>query len=197
MSDTTTIEPTDKRKGSVILVDRMCERRVAVRIKIYDRKVPGLFVSITPKGVATFYFKFTDPATGKQRPKWLGVYNPETFKVTDARTEVYALKMRLGKGENIAESFRRQRADAAKRGVTVDQVIAERVAWMKTLVVKRDGEMRPRIETWSNVESHLRRFISPRLGRMLANEVTNRDIAQLSDDVVAGQFGKSHRTSAT
>jgi integrase len=120
----------------------------------------------------------------------LGVYNPETFTVGHARTAVYALKSRIGNGENIAESLRQQKAQAAKLGVTVDQVIAERVEWMKTPVLKRDGEMRPRIETWSNVESHLRRFVSPRLGRKLANEVSNRDIAQLSDDIVVGQFGK-------
>jgi hypothetical protein len=145
MSDTITIEPTGKRarKGAIILADRMCEKRVTTRVKIYDRKCAGLFVSITAKGAATFYFKFTDPATGKQRPKWLGVYNPETFRVEQARTEVYALKTRLGKGENIAESFLRQKTQAAKMGVTVDQVIAERVTWMKTPVLKRDGEMRP------------------------------------------------------
>lgn len=188
---TGTTEPTSKRprKGSVILVDRMCEKRVSERTKIYDRKCPGLFVSITTKGVATFYFKFTDRSTGKQRPKWLGVYNPETFRVEHARTEVYALKTRLGNGENIAESFRQQKVQAAKRGKTVDQVIAERVEWMKTPVLKRDGEMRPRIETWSNVESHLRRFISPRLGKKLASEVTKHDIATLSNDIVAGRHG--------
>jgi len=72
---------------------------------------------------------------------------PGTFRVEHARTEVYALKTRLGKGENIAESFLRQKAQATKLGVTVHQVIAERVEWMKTKVLKRDGEMRPRIET--------------------------------------------------
>jgi integrase len=56
--------------------------------------------------------------------------------------------------------------------------------------------MRSRIETWKNVESQLRRFISPRLGKMLANEVTNRDIAQLSDDIVAGEFGKPSTANA-
>jgi integrase len=191
VSDITIVETSSKRhrKGSVILIDRMCEKKVAERIKIYDRKCPGLFVSITAKGVATFYLKYTDRSTGKQRPKWLGVYCP-AFKVTDARTAVYALKTRLGNGEIIAETFRQQRVQAAKRGVTVDQVITERVAWMKTPVLKRDSEMRPRIETWRNVESHLRRFISPRLGKVIASEVSNRDIAQLSDDIVAGQFGK-------
>ena len=61
----------------------MCQKRVAKRVKIYDRKCPGLYVSIIPAGVATFTFKFTDPATGKQRSTTLGVYNPETFTVEE------------------------------------------------------------------------------------------------------------------
>jgi integrase len=197
MTNTITTEPAGERgrNGSVVLTDRMCEKRVAKRVKIYDRKCPGLYVSIIPAGVATFFFKFTDRATRKQRSKWLGVYGPN-FRVENARTAVYALKTRIGNGENVAESLRQQKAHAAKLGVTVDQVIAERVEWMKTPVLKRDGEMRPRIETWSNVESHLRRFVSPRLGKKLANEVSNRDIAQLSDDIVAGQFGKPSTANA-
>ncbi|MET4426464.1 hypothetical protein ABIB87_008959 [Bradyrhizobium sp. JR18.2] len=35
------------RNSSVILTDRMCEKRVAKRTKLYDRKCPGLYVSIT------------------------------------------------------------------------------------------------------------------------------------------------------
>ena len=94
MTDTITTEPAGKRgrNGSVILTDRMCEKRVTKRVKIYDRKCPGLYVSITTAGVATFSFKFTDPATGKQRTGWLGVYNPETFAVEDARSRVYGLR---------------------------------------------------------------------------------------------------------
>jgi len=82
MDATTTNKPASKRmrNGSVILTDRMCEKRVAKRVKIYDRKCPGLYVSITAAGVATFSFKFTDPVTGKQRTGWLGIYNPETCR---------------------------------------------------------------------------------------------------------------------
>ena len=76
------------RNSSVILTDRMCEKRVAKRTKLYDRKCPGLYVSITTTGVATFSFKFTDRETGKQRTGWLGVYNAETFTVEDARSKV-------------------------------------------------------------------------------------------------------------
>ncbi|WP_246738555.1 Arm DNA-binding domain-containing protein [Bradyrhizobium sp. CCBAU 051011] len=94
MSDTTTTVDRAKRgrSGSVILTDRRCGKRVANRTKIYDRRCPGLYVSIIPAGVATLSFKFTDPGTGKQRSTTLGIFNPETFTVEHARSRVYALK---------------------------------------------------------------------------------------------------------
>jgi integrase len=165
----------------------MCEKRVDERVKIYDRKCPGLYVSIVAAGAATFSLRFTDRETGKQRTAWLGVYNPETFTVDHARSRVYGLKG-MG-GEALAETFREQKAGRAKRGKTVAEIIEERIEWMKTLVRKPDGEMRPRIETWENVASHLRRFIVPRLGKKLASEVTKHDIATLSNDIVAGRHG--------
>jgi integrase len=176
------------RKSATILTERDCTRRVTERTKLYDKKCRGLYVSIIPTGTATFSFKFTDKATHKQRSRLLGIHSP-AFTVEDARTVVYALRNRMGEGENIAHTLRQDRMLQARQGVTVDQVIAERVDWMKTPVLKKDGEMRPRIETWANVASHLRRFISPRMGRKLAKEVTKSDIATLSNDIVAGKFG--------
>jgi len=188
MDTTTTTEPAKRaRNSSVILTDRMCEKRVTKRVKIYDRKCPGLHVSITTAGVATFSIKFTDPETGKQRTGWLGVYNPETFAVEDARSKVYALR---GTGAvALAETFRDRKVQQAKRGKTVDAIIEERIEWMKTPVKKPDGEMRPRIESWENVASHLWRFLSPSLGKKIASEVTKHDIAALSNDIVAGKLG--------
>jgi hypothetical protein len=188
MDTTTTTEPVGKRarNGSVILTDRMCEKRVAKRVKFYDRKCPGLYVSITTAGAATFSFKFTDPATGKQRTGWLGVYNPETFTVEDARSKVYGLRA-VG-GDAAAETFRNRKVRRAKRGMTVDGIIEERIEWMKAPVRKPDGEMRPRIETWENVASHLRRFISSQLGKKIASEVAKHDIATFSNDIVAGKL---------
>jgi integrase len=189
MNTSITTEPAGKRarNGSVILTDRLCTKRVTERIKFYDRKCPGLYVSITPAGVATFSFKFTDPATGKQRTGWLGVYNPETFTVENARSRVYGLR---GTGAAaMAETFRDRKVRQAKRGKTVDEIIEERIEWMNTPVRKPDGEMRSRIESWENVASHLRRFISPSLGKKIAGEVTKHDIASLSNDIVAGKLG--------
>lgn len=189
MDTTITNKPAGKRgrNGSVILTDRLCQKRVAKRVKLYDRKCPGLYVSITTAGVATFSFKFTDRQTGKQRTGWLGVYNPETFAVEDARSRIYGLKG-MG-GEALAETFRDQKAAKAKRGKTVDEIIEERIDWMKTPVRKADGEMRPRLESWENTASHLRRFIGSKLGRKIAADVTRGDIQALSDDIVAGRHG--------
>ena len=94
MTDTTmTTRPAKRaRNGSVILTDRMCEKRVTQRNKIYDRKCPGLYISRTISGMATFNFKFTHPTTGKQRSIKIGEYNPETFGVDHARSKVYAMK---------------------------------------------------------------------------------------------------------
>jgi integrase len=189
MDTTITTEPAGKRarNANVILTDRICEKRVAKRVKIYDRKCPGLYVSITAAGVATFSFKFTDPATGKQRTGWLGVYNPETFAVEDARSRVYGLR---GTGAAaLAETFRDRKVQQAKKGKTVDEVIDERIEWMKVPVKKPDGEMRPRLESWENTASHLNRFVRPRLGKKLPSDVTKHDIATLSNDIVAGKFG--------
>jgi integrase len=191
---TTTAAPSGKRKRGVILTDRMCEKRVAKRTKIYDRKCPGLYVSITTAGVATFSVKLTAKGTGKQPTGWLGIYNPETFTVEDARSRVYALKARGG--TEIAEALHERRTRQTKQGKTVAEIIEERIEWIKTEVRKEDGEMRPRIETWANVASHLRRFIKPRLGKKLASAVTKNDIAALSNDIVAGKLGVPSTSNA-
>ncbi|CUT14178.1 blr5169 probable sitespecific integraserecombinase [Bradyrhizobium sp.] len=120
--------------------------------------------------MATFSYKFTDRQTGKQRTGWLGVYNPETFTVEDARSKAYGLKG-LG-AKALAESFRDQKANKAKRGKTVAEIIEERIDWMKTPVKKPDGEMRPRLEAWENTASHLRRFLGARLGKTRLGSVS-------------------------
>src|SRR5215475_11080962 len=132
-----------RRNERVVLTNRHCEKRVDRRAKLYDRKCAGLYVSITTAGVATFYLQAA--FTGKARCKWLGVYNPATFTVDDARAAAYALRARIGAGENIFESLRQHRALKAKQGKTVDEIIAERVEWIKAPVRKPFGEMRSRV----------------------------------------------------
>jgi len=192
MTSISKTEPTPKR--GIILTDRMCIRRGAKRIKIYDRKCPGLYVSITVAGVATFAYKFTDPATGKQRSVTLGVYNPETSTVEDARSKVYALKA-LDPAA-LVEQLRQTKTAKGKHGKTVAEIVEARIDWMQQLEQKADGEKRPRIESWENVASHLRRFVKPSLGNKIASDVTRQDIAKLSNDILDGKYGRPSISNA-
>jgi hypothetical protein len=189
MSHDTTIEPTRKpgpreRKGTV-LTDRLCETPVEKWKKYYDRRTRGLYVSITPAGVATFSCNFTD-AAGRSTSGKLGVYDPETFKVADARGMVYAMKAKGGAA--IGELLRQKKATAVKQGITVDQLIEKRIAAISALEKKDDGEMRPLVESCENVARHLRNLVSPRLGHMIARDVTPDDIATLSNDIEIGKY---------
>ena len=185
--------PASSREGRTILTERLCQKRVTRRTKIYDRKCPGLYVSITTAGVATFAFKFTESSTGKQRSTTLGVYNPQTFTVEDARSKVYSLK---ALGPALIEQLRHKQAVKGKHGKTVAEIIEARIDWMKQFERKADGEMRPRIESWENVASHLRRFLKPSLGRRIARDVTRQDIAELSNDILSGKYGRPSISNA-
>ena len=185
-----------RRNERVVLTNRHCEKHVDRRAKVYDRKCAGLYVSITTSGVATFYLQVTDRFTGKARCKWLGVYNPATFNVDDARAAVYALKARIGAGENVFETLRQGKALKAKQGLTVDELIELRITWMSALEKKEDGEMRPRIESWEAVASHLRRLVSPTLGGKIAADVTRSDVAELSNDILDGKRGAASVANA-
>ncbi len=189
MTETITSEGAGKRgrNGSVILTDRMCEKRVTVRDKAYDTKARGLYISRTPSGLTAFNFKFTHPTSGKQRSIKLGDYNPGSFGVDQARSRVYAMKAMNPAA--LVEQLAQKHVDRVAKGKTVDEIIEERIEWMKTPVRKPDGELRPRLESHANVASHLWRFLSPRLGKKIASEVTKHDIATLSNDIVAGKHG--------
>ena len=167
---------------SVVLTDRMCEKRVAKRSKSTTANAPASTSALPP--LASQPSRSSSPIRRRQathRLAWR--LQPETFTVEHARSKVYGLKG-MGGGA-LAETFRDRKVQQAKKGKTVDEIIEERIDWMKTLVPKRDGEMRPRIETWENVASHLRRFLSLRLGKKIAGDVTKNDIATLSNDIVA------------
>jgi integrase len=199
MSHDTTIEPTGKpepreRKGTV-LTDLLCETLVTEREKHFDRKCRGLYVSITPPCVASFYINYTD-AAGRATSGKFAVYHPDSFRVADARGAVYAMKARGGAA--IGELLRQKKATAVKQGITVDQLIEMRIKAISVLERKDGGEMRPTVESCENIARHLRNLVSPRLGHMIAREVTPDDIATLSSDIVAGTYvvdGKARKPS--
>ena len=173
------------------LTKAICEARVSKRTKYYDAKCPGLYVSVSPTSPATFFLRYTDPNLHERRMVTLGLYHADKFNVDHARLAAMALKFRIGHGEDVAQTNRQTKALQAKlSGITIDQVIDERISWMSQKVRKSDGELRPRKESWANTASHLNRFVRPRLGKRIASEITKHDIAKLSDDIVNGELGK-------
>jgi integrase len=201
MSHDTTIEPAGKpaprSRERTILTDRLCETRVTERKKYFDRHCSGLYVSIVPPCVASFYINYTD-AAGRSKSGKFADYHPESFKVADARGTVYAWKA-MG-GASIGEMLRQGKVKAVKQGVTLNQLIEKRIEFMKAPDKKDDGEVRPLVESWENVARHLRNLLSPRLGHMIAREVNPDDIATLSNDIVAGNYivnGKRRKPSTS
>jgi integrase len=174
---------------------RDCERKPAKRIKIYDKQCRGLFVSVTTAGIATFYFKFTDRA-GQRQTLQLGVYHRDAFTVQHARTQVYHLKGQIGRGVDVTAQARQAKAQRIRQGNTVNEIIDQWIESISKLERKGDGEMRPKMESWEDVDRVFCRFVRPRLGKMIASEVTKHDIARLSDDIVSGRLGKASVSNA-
>jgi integrase len=96
----------------------------------------------------------------------------------------------------LVEQLRRSKAAKGKHGKTVGEIIELRIDWIKTKELKSDGEMRPRIESWENVASHLRRLVKPKLGSKIASDVTRDNIAELSNDILDGKYGKPSISTA-
>ena len=157
--------------------------------KIYDKKCPGLLVSVMPKGTATFFVRFWNRPLRKQEEKWLGRYHPETFSIDMARTEARALQARAGKGEDVMKTERKYRKQALRGALTVSKLIDEYVDWIKEEVTHKSGLVGPRVKGWRCNKGFLERFLRPTLGHMAAEEVTKDDIQTLLDDVRHGRIG--------
>ena len=151
------------RAASKNITKAMCETAFTERYKFYDAKCPGLLVAVSPTAPATFFVKCK--SAGQRRTIRLGIYHPTDYTIETARIDANLLKSQGSRGIDVAKERRREKAHASKLSATVDQIIDERIEWMKTLVRKHDGEMRPRIESWEGVDRIFDRFVRPRLGK--------------------------------
>ena len=180
-----------------------CETKVSQRDRKADKgkdAVTGLMIDRTPNGGTSFYFRFINPATGKRDQVPLGIYHPEANSLRQARARANKLKDCIARGENISQSYRLEKAELIEKirlgGITVDGLISEWIAFIKTPINKEHVGMQPRVKTWASLESQLHRFVSPRLGCKLARELTNVDIAKLESAIKEGEFGKPSVSNA-
>ena len=179
------------------ITTRVCTRRVTKQTKVYDTRCSGFYVSITPKGVATFSFKYWNAKADKQASITIGVYDPERLTAEMARTKAFELKAKVGRGEQLTVAPSQIVAPdkgALPEGSTVDKVIDDFLREISTLVVKADGEKRPRLESWENIEGFLNRNVRPEIGKMVAAQVTNNDIARVQKKVAERSTSSARQT---
>jgi len=180
------------------ITTRLCETTPTQRLRVYDDQCPGFFVSITPKGGAVFNFKYWDRILCKQVTIWLGKFDREHMPIEKARATAWDLKGRVGAKEDIAQTMRRAKMQAvAQVGYTVADVIDLYIEHIKVEEPnpKLGGEITARVESWSQYESVLNRFLRPRLGRMIVSEVSNDDIGALIQDVRDGKVSRKYKAS--
>ena len=169
-----------------VINEAYCQTKVQERDRKGDSgrgSVPGLMIVRSPTAGTSFTFRYINPVTRKRDHEPLGDYDAETNSLDRVRQRAIALRGRVERGENIKQTQRAERAAMSAEGLTVGQLIDLRIEFMKAdnPVVKADGNVRPRVETWRNVAGHLNRFIRPELGRMLAKDVTNHDLAVIQN----------------
>jgi integrase len=172
----------------------LCTRRVTKQTKIFDTKCPGFYVSVAASGTATFAFKYWNKKAEKQDTVTIGPYHPEHLTVEHARAQAFDMRGRIGRGEDIKQSASHAKAQAKVSGVTVNQIIDEFIAYIKTPVVKADGEKRPRIESWKNIDGFLNNNARGPIGNKMAAEVTNNDIASIQATVAKRSTSSARQT---
>jgi integrase len=166
-----------------------CTSRVKKQTKVYDKACRGFYVSITPKGVATFAFKFWDGT--KQASVTIGVYDPEHLTVDAARGQAFDLKSKASRGVPIVQ---RAKARSAATGATVNQIIDDFIAHISKPIKKPDGELRPRLESWKNVAGFLNNEVRPAIGTYAPADVTNNDIANIQQNIAERSTSGARQT---
>ena len=200
----------DKRRN---ITERDCRTEVKKpRERSYDKDCKGLYVTLSPTAPPTFTLRYNCKVQKKRCYLRLGVYQQEASEagqeprnVAYWRKQAIAQNLKVADGQDIAASSRRKSdLKSAQAGMTVDRMIDLYVKWIKGTKQERvhteDGviiKTKPIMKSWAVTEEHLDRFVRPRLGKMIASEVTNRDIAQLQRDIIAGTLIINEETGRT
>lgn len=164
---------------------------VKARAKIFDTRCPGFYVSITPKGVATFALRYRNKNTGKQEYVEIGTYDPNGWTVDLARAKAQDLSSRASLGHNVKDEIKIKKEVG---GSTVNQMIDDFVAEISAPEKKADGEMRPTLESWKNVAGFLNNEVRPAIGFMAPADVSNNEIAQIQQHIAKRSVSGARQT---
>lgn len=174
-----------------LITTNLVTTRVAKRTKVFDTKCPGFYVSITPKGVATFTLRYWNKKAGKQDYAEIGVHDPKGLTVDLARAKAQDLSSRASLGHDIKNEVKIRKTISDS---TVNQMIDDWIAEVSAPEKKADGEKRPALESWKNVAGFLDREVRPAIGFMAPADVTNNEIAQIQQHIAKRSTSGARQT---
>jgi integrase len=147
----------------------------------WDDAVKGFGLRITGNGVRAYVLQYRRPG-GRSRRYTIGRHG-SPWTCDEARTKAIELLRGLARGIDPLE----EHADA-RTAVTVNQ--------LADLYLAEGPAVKPnkRLSVWAADRSNIDRHIRPLLGRKLATELTQADIARFQIDVAKGRTATDFRT---
>ena len=165
---------TDKEVRALIA---KAQREAKAQYQV-DGTVPGLTISASKTGIASWYIRYR--LAGKQKERTIGQY--PAWGAGDARERAKELRREIDGGVDIAVEKQRQKQEALL-AITVDILAAEYFAKAEKGMTLKTG-MRP--HTYKQRKSLHERYVSPLIGRFEASTITPAQVVNVVKKAEAG-----------
>ena len=149
---------------------------------VFDTQVRPLGVRVSPKGGKAFVARYT--ADGKDKVATIG--DPAAMSLKDARASASAIKVAVDNGEQDPASKAAKRREDVAEGKTITAAVERYFAEYVPSRAAKGSPLSPR--TVSDYRTYADRTVVPRLGSMLAADVTQDDIEAAVDHLGATQM---------
>jgi integrase len=140
--------------------------------------VPGLTISASKTGIASWYIRYR--LLGKQKERTIGQY--PAWGAAEAREKAKELRREIDGGVDVAVEKQRQKQEALL-AITVDMLAAEYFQKAEKGMTLKTG-MRP--HTFKQRKSIHERYVSPLIGRFEASTITPAQVVNVVKRAEAG-----------
>lgn len=140
--------------------------------------VPGLTISASKTGVASWYIRYR--LAGKQKERTIGQY--PAWGAAEAREKAKELRREIDGGVDVAVEKQRQKQEALQ-AITVDMLAAEYFQKAEKGMTLKTG-MRP--HTFKQRKSIHERYVSPLIGRFEASTITPAQVVNVVKKAATG-----------
>lgn len=140
--------------------------------------VPGLTISASKTGIASWYIRYR--LAGKQKERTIGQY--PAWGAGDAREKAKELRREIDGGVDVAVEKQRRKQEALQ-AITVDMLAAEYFEKAEKGMTLKTG-MRP--HTFKQRKSIHERYVSPLIGRFEASTITPAQVVNVVKKAESG-----------